>query len=230
MVRPSHSEIQRAKEKAQLHGDWMMLDKLSQLEQRRAAELAPEPVQDDFSYNSSSDSSSWDLDEWLANLPSIAKDHTSLALKTVDSSDYKYWCKSCDARPPVAGPHHDSSCSRNQVVLVISSELAHKRCCRHCDATPYVAGAHHRRGCPRRVEEHIEERVDDGEYGYSTPCKHCGVKPFSQGPHHDSSCDRCWGYSAYSTKLAHMYECKECGARPFPAGPHHESGCKRYFR
>ncbi|OAQ51356.1 hypothetical protein HTG_17620 [Natrinema mahii] len=226
MGRPSLSQIQRAKEKAELQGKWGMVDQLTRLEQQRHAELAPEPVEDNPVFDSSSDSPS--DNSWMSQFPSSAAEHTSLALKKVAESDYKYRCKSCQVKPSVAGPHHDNSCSKNQGTLAISSELAHRRKCKHCSAQPYVAGAHHRRDCPRRLKKHIEKDAS-GRVGYSTECKHCGATPFSQGPHHEVGCKRKWNYTAYSTKLAHKYECKECGAKPFVAGPHHEGSCNRHF-
>jgi hypothetical protein len=178
----------------------------------------------------SEDTSSNDWSEDFANqIFSTAADHTSLALKKVSSSDYKYKCKSCKAKPSVAGPHHDDNCSKNQGTLAISSSLAHRHECKHCGAQPYVAGAHHRRDCPRRVKKHVEKDVSGEGYGYSKTCKHCGAKPFSQGSHHSLGCKRRWSYSAYSTELAHRYECKGCGAKPFVAGPHHEESCFRHF-
>ncbi len=226
MGRPSLSQIKRAKEQAQLHGQWGKVEKLSELEHQIHAERAyppedPVPVQED----SSSDNWSDGLKDQIL---STAAKHTDLALSKVSSSAYKYKCKSCGVKPSVAGPHHDNSCSKNQGALAISSSLAHRRECKHCGAQPYVAGAHHRRDCPRRVKKHVEKDAS-GIYGYSTECKHCGAMPFSQGPHHELGCKRNWSYTAYSTKLAHKYECKECGAKPFVAGPHHEQSCNRHF-
>jgi len=223
MGRPSLSQIKRAKEQAELHGQWGKVEKLNDLEHQIHAERSyppedPPVKQGDPSSDGYSDFQSFSTSAAI----------TSLALSAVPSSDYKYKCKSCKAKPSVAGPHHNSSCSKNQDTLSIRSSLAHRHECKHCDAQPYVAGAHHRRDCPRRVKKHIEKDAS-GIYGYSTSCKHCGAMPFSQGPHHELGCKRNWSYTGYSTKLAHKYECKECGAKPFVAGPHHEGGCDRHF-
>lgn len=158
----------------------------------------------------------------------IAARHTGSALNAVSSSDYNSECKNCGAKPFSEGPHHGSSCSRNQDKLALSTDLAHRYSCTHCGAQPFVAGAHHQRDCPRRIKKHIERSVTGG-HNYSKTCKHCGVKPFSQGPHHDSDCKRNWSYSAYETELAHKYECSKCGAKPFVAGPHHKKSCSRHF-
>jgi hypothetical protein len=201
-----------------------MVEQLTDLEQQIHAERAIPPEEPVVQQAESSS------DGWLdLQTVSTSANHTSLALQKVPDSDYKYKCKSCKAKPSVAGPHHDSDCSKHQGALAIGSSLAHRQECKHCDAQPYVAGAHHRRDCPRRVKKHIEKDAASVEYGYSTKCTHCGAKPFSQGPHHDLGCKRRWEYTAYATKLAHKYECKECGAKPFVAGPHHERSCDRHF-
>lgn len=225
---PPFHKIQHAKERAELNGQWDVVEALNNLEHRERAKLAAVEEERARSQELSSSSSSSTLDS-LSLPPTIAKKHTALALKKVPSSDYNYYCKSCEAKPSVAGPHHDNSCSKNQDALTLSSSLAHKHDCTHCGARPYVAGAHHRRDCPRRVKKHIEKSVAGSEYSYSTQCTHCGVKPFSQGSHHASSCKRHWSYSAYSTKKAHKYKCQSCGAKPFPAGPHHKKDCHRHF-
>lgn len=224
MGRPSLSQIKRAKERAEIQGKWGVVEQLMNLEGQIHAErsyLDEQPVVEPE--DTSSDD--WaDLQDFSTNIT-----FTSLALNAVPSSDYKYRCKSCKAKPSVAGPHHDENCSKNQGTLSIISSLAHRHECKHCGAQPYVAGAHHRRDCPRRVKKHIEKDASGINYGYSTECKHCGARPFSQGPHHDPGCKRNWSYTAYSTKLAHKYECKECGAKPFVAGPHHEVSCERHL-
>ena len=227
MGRPSISQIRRAKERAEIQGKWGVVEQLNDLEHRIHAEREPvyeEPVAQEPVDNGSSQGFSFDLP------PSTAEEYTSMALGKVSSSDYKHKCKHCSAKPFSEGPHHDSSCSRHQDVLSLSTEPAHRYKCKHCEARPFVAGAHHKRDCPRRIGKHVEKDPSGKKYDYSTECKHCGAKPFSQGPHHDSSCKRNWSYTAYSTKLAHKYYCSECEARPFVAGPHHESSCKRYIR
>lgn len=225
MGRPSFSEIQRAKEKAEINGQWGVVEQLNKLKHQKHAELA------DFDDPGIVESSSSSSNGFSFDLPqSTAEKYTDRSLNSVSPSDYSNKCKHCGAKPFSEGPHQDKSCPRYQAALALSTEPAHRFGCKHCDAQPFVAGVHHRRDCPRRIEEHVKTGVSGKNYGYSTKCKHCGVKPFSQGPHHESSCKRCWSYSAYSTKLAHKYDCKECGARPFVAGPHHEGSCKRHFR
>ncbi|WP_157573571.1 DDRGK domain-containing protein [Haloplanus natans] len=156
---------------------------------------------------------------------SVAAKYTLPALKKCVDTGLSTTCKNCGAKPFSEGPHH--TCSREEKVLRLSTDLAHKYSCGECNAQPFVPGVHHRRDCSRRLKKKVKDVVENRDY--STPCKYCGVKPFSQGPHHDSDCDRKWSYVAYSTKLAHMYNCAECDARPFVAGPHHKDSCSRHF-
>lgn len=229
MRRPSPSELQRIKEKAELHGRWDIVEKVIETKQRRAEELADPPAPPQEPQNNGLSDDSFSVDSISARISSTAAEHTSLALKKVSESDYNYRCTSCKAKPPVAGPHHDHSCSKNQDTLTISSNLAHKHDCKHCGARPYVAGAHHRRDCPRRVKKHVNNDPAKNKYNYTNTCKNCGAKPFSQGSHHSADCKRHWSYTAYATKLAHKYKCTYCDARPFVAGPHHQSSCDRYI-
>jgi hypothetical protein len=107
MGRPSLSQIKRAKEQAQLHGRWGALEKLNELEHQIHAERAY-PPEDPAAVQEDSSSNNWS--EGLKDqILSTAAKHTDLALSKVSSSDYKYKCKSCGAKPSVAGPHHDDS-------------------------------------------------------------------------------------------------------------------------
>lgn len=208
------------------------LDELAAMDEeqqrRRLAELENQQLLDDVTVEQRLQEQSLNDPVSTASKPSVAAQHTKLALNAVSSSDYSSECKHCGAKPFSRGPHHKSSCARHRTALALHTDLAHRYSCQHCDAQPFVAGAHHTRDCPRRIKKHVKRSVT-GPYGYSKTCKHCGVTPFSQGPHHESECKRNWDYAAYATALAHRYECAQCGAKPFVAGPHHQKSCKRHF-